>query len=261
MSALSYTVANRVATLAIECKATCNSIDLKVVRALHLALDDIAKRESGAAAVVLTGGDKAFCSGLNLHYMDLKTREARQRAHFDMRRFMDPLIARLSEFRYPIIAAVNGGSAGAGMSLALACDIIVAGENSFFLPSFARLGLVPDAGITFHLARRVGGGRALSSLLLAEKIDASTALRWGLAYAVVPDADVLKDATAVAQRLAKGPRDVLRQLRSVHAITFQNSLQQQLRAERGAQEMVKEGPDCCEGVSAFFQKREPQFSK
>jgi 2-(1,2-epoxy-1,2-dihydrophenyl)acetyl-CoA isomerase len=261
MSALSYTVEDDIATLAIECRATSNSIDQKIIRALHIALDDIAKRRTGVGAVIITGCNNAFCSGLNLHSVDLKTQEARQRAHFDIRRLMDTLIARLSEFRFPIIAAVNGGAAGAGMSLALACDIIVAGENAFFLPSFARLGLVPDAGITFHLARRIGTGRALSSLLLADKIEAHTALQWGLAYAVVPDADVLKAATVVAQRLAKGPRDVLGQMRFLLATTFHNSLQQQLRAERAAQETIRDSPDCREGVSAFFEKREPQFSR
>jgi 2-(1,2-epoxy-1,2-dihydrophenyl)acetyl-CoA isomerase len=261
MSALSYIVEDDVATLAIECHATSNSIDLNVIRGLHGALDEIAKRENGVGAVVITGGGKAFCSGLNLHSVDLGARESRQRAYFATRRFMDPLIARLSEFRYPIIAAVNGGAAGAGMSLALACDIIVAGENSYFLPSFARRGIVPDAGITFHLARRVGTGRALSSLLLADRIDAQTALQWGLCYAVVPDADVLRSATAIARRLAKGPRDVLGQMRSLLATTFHNSLQQQLRAERAAQETMRDNPDCLEGVSAFFEKREPHFSR
>jgi 2-(1,2-epoxy-1,2-dihydrophenyl)acetyl-CoA isomerase len=178
-----------------------------------------------------------------------------------MRRFMDPLILRLSGFRFPIVAAVNGAAVGAGMSLALASDIIIAGENAYFLPSFARLGLVPDAGITFHLARRIGGGRSLSSLMLAEKIDAKTALEWGLAYAVVPQAEVVARAQSVAQRLATGPCAVLGQIRALHASTFDNSLQEQLRAERSAQEMTLETHDCVEGVRAFFEKREPNFSE
>jgi 2-(1,2-epoxy-1,2-dihydrophenyl)acetyl-CoA isomerase len=178
-----------------------------------------------------------------------------------MRRFMDPLILRLSGFRFPIVAAVNGAAVGAGMSLALASDIIIAGENAYFLPSFARLGLVPDAGITFHLARRIGGGRSLSSLMLAEKIDAKTALEWGLVYAVVPDAEVVSRAQSVARRLATGPCAVLGQIRSLHASTFDNSLQEQLRAERSAQEMTLETHDCVEGVRAFFEKREPHFSE
>jgi 2-(1,2-epoxy-1,2-dihydrophenyl)acetyl-CoA isomerase len=209
---------------------------------------------------VLTGSNDVFCSGLDLHSIDLKSQQARQRAHFEMRRFMDPLILRLSGFRFPIVAAVNGAAVGGGMSLALASDIIVVGESAYFCPSFARLGLVPDAGITFHLARRIGGGRSLSALMLAEKITAKQALDWGLAYAVAPDADVVTQAQSVARRLASGPCAVLGQIRSPHTSSFDNSLQEQLRAERSAQEMTLETQDCVEGVRAFFEKREPHFS-
>jgi 2-(1,2-epoxy-1,2-dihydrophenyl)acetyl-CoA isomerase len=261
MNNLSVTVSDGIATLSIERSAVSNAIDITVIRALHMALDQIQKGDSGARAVVITGSNDVFCSGLDLHSIDLKTQEARQRAHFEMRRFMDPLILRLSGFRFPIVAAVNGAAVGAGMSLALASDIIIAGENAYFLPSFARLGLVPDAGITFHLARRIGAGRSLSSLMLAERIDAKTALDWGLAYAVVPSAEVVIRAQAVAHRLASGPTAVLGQIRALHASTFDNSLQDQLRAERSAQEMSLETQCCVEGVRAFFEKREPNFSE
>src|SRR5271154_3687932 len=205
MNSLSFTVSDGVATLALQRSTCSNAIDISVIRAVHLALDQIQKGDSGAKAVVITGSNDVFCSGLDLHSIDLKTQEARQRAHFEMRRFMDPLILRLSGFRFPIVAAVNGAAVGAGMSLALASDILVVGESAYFCPSFARLGLVPDAGITFHLARRIGGGRSLSALMLAEKIDAKTALDWGLAYAVVPASEVVARAQDVARRLASGP--------------------------------------------------------
>jgi 2-(1,2-epoxy-1,2-dihydrophenyl)acetyl-CoA isomerase len=261
MNSLSSTIADGVATVCIQREAVGNAIDLTVIRALHLALDKIQKTDSGARAVVLTGSGAVFCSGLDLHSIDLKTQQARQRAHFEMRRFMDPLILRLSGFRFPIVAAVNGAAVGAGMSLALASDIIVVGENSYFCPSFARLGLVPDAGITYHLARCIGASRSLSSLMLAEKIDAKTAREWGLAYALVPDAEVVAQAQAVARKLAAGPSAVLGQIRSLHAATFEHTLEQQLHAERSAQETSLETQDCVEGVRAFFEKREPRFSE
>src|SRR5258707_3804672 len=204
MNSLSFTVSDGVATLALQRSACSNAIDITVIRSIHLALDQIQKGEGGAKAVVITGSNDVFCSGLDLHSIDLTSAQARQRAHFEMRRFMDPLILRLSGFRFPIVAAVNGAAVGAGMSLALASDIIIAGENAYFLPSFARLGLAPDAGITFHLARRIGGGRSLSSLMLAEKIDAKTALACGLAYAALPDAAAVSPAQSIAHRLATG---------------------------------------------------------
>ena len=260
MSNLSVSIADSIATVTLQRPTVSNAIDITIIRAMHLVLDQIQKGDSGARAVVLTGGNEVFCSGLDLHSVDLKTAEARQRAHFEMRRFMDPLILRLSGFRFPIVAAVNGAAVGAGMSLALASDIIVVGESAYFHPSFARLGLVPDAGITFHLARRIGGGRALSSMLLAEKIHAKTAVDWGLAYAAVPDAEVITRAQAIAHKLATGPCGVLGQIRTLQASTFDHSLQEQLRAERSAQEMTLQNHDCVEGVRAFFEKREPHFT-
>jgi 2-(1,2-epoxy-1,2-dihydrophenyl)acetyl-CoA isomerase len=195
---------------------------------------------------------------MDLHSIDLKTKEARQRAYFTMRRLMDPLVLRLSALRMPIIAAVNGAAVGAGLSLALACDIIIAADDAYFNPSFSRLGMVPDVGVTFHLARRIGGGRALSSLLLAERINAKTALLWGLAYETLPKSQVLARSSEIAQCLAKGPLPVLAQLRSLQASAFNHSLERQLRDERFAQQAST--AYCSEGVSAFFDKREPNCS-
>jgi 2-(1,2-epoxy-1,2-dihydrophenyl)acetyl-CoA isomerase len=261
MGTVEFTSTEGVATLRIQREAVGNAIDISVIRAMHAALDQIQKSDSGMRAIVITGSGSVFCSGLDLHSIDLSARQARQRAHFEMRRFMDPLILRLSAFRYPIIAAVNGAAVGAGMSLALASDIIVVGESAYFCPSFARLGLVPDAGITFHLARCVGASRSLASLLLAEKIDARLAHEWGLAYAVAPDAEVVEHALRLARQLADGPTAVIGQIRALHAATFDHTLEEQLRAERSAQEVSLEADDCVEGVRAFFEKRAPHFSE
>jgi 2-(1,2-epoxy-1,2-dihydrophenyl)acetyl-CoA isomerase len=260
-SLLVETADDGIATLTIQREAVGNAIDLTVIRALHAALDQIQRADSRVRALVLTGGGSVFCSGLDLRSVDLGSQQARQRAHLEMRRFMDPLILRLTAFRYPIIAAVNGAAVGAGMSLALACDIVIVAENAYFCPSFCRLGLVPDAGITYTLARRVGAGRSLASLLLAEKIDSARAYEWGLAYAIAANAQVLEHARGVARKLAAGPAGVIAQIRALHAATFDHSLEQQLRAERSAQEMSLATPDCVEGVRAFFEKRAPQFTE
>src|SRR6202453_4246271 len=156
MNSLSVTVSDGVATLSIQRPQVSNAIDISIIRSLHLALDQIQKGDGGARAVVITGRGDVFCRGLDLHSVDRNTRMGRQRAHFEMRRFMDPLITRLSGFRFPIIAAVNGAAVGGGMSLALASDIIIVGESAYFCPSFARLGLGPGAGITFQWGRRFG---------------------------------------------------------------------------------------------------------
>ena len=151
-SSLSFKVADGVATLVIHRAAVSNAIDITIIRAMHLALDQIQKGDSGARTVVITGSNDVFCSGLDLHSVDLKTQEARHRAHFEMRRFMDPLILRLSGFRFPIVAAVNGAAVGAGMSLALASDIIIANLTPF-------RGASADAGTLVEVGWFLGRGR------------------------------------------------------------------------------------------------------
>jgi len=259
MSSVDLSIANSIATITLRAARARNAIDVTVVREMHGVLDQVQKEGSAVRALVITGSEGVFCSGVDLHSVSLAASETRQPAHQELRKFMDPLVLRFSELRHPIVAAVNGAAVGAGMSLALACDIIVAAENAFFWPSFARVGLVPDAGVTFRLARRIGGGRSLASLLLAEKISAQQALEWGLAYSVVPTAEVLSAAQAIAQRLAAGPRSVLAQIRQLSASTFDHSLAQQLRAERSAQERVLAAQECVEGVRAFFEKRDPDY--
>ncbi len=260
MSAIDLTIADHVATIVIRSATTRNAIDISAVRQIHGALDEIQKNGQSVRAVVVTGAKGAFCSGVDLHSVDLEKPEARQNAHAELRRFMDPLVIRFSQMRQPIVVGVNGPAVGAGMSLALVGDIIVVAEDAYLWPSFARVGLVPDGGITFKLARRIGGGRALSSLLLAEKIDAKTALEWGLAYAVVPAADLMNTAQSLANRLAAGPRSVLAHIRHLNASAFDHSLAEQLRAERAAQERILDAHECVEGVRAFFEKRDPDFS-
>jgi 2-(1,2-epoxy-1,2-dihydrophenyl)acetyl-CoA isomerase len=259
MGAIELTIADHVATITLRSPNTKNAIDVESVRQMHGALDAIQKVGASVRALVITGGDGAFCSGVDLHSVDLERPEARQRAHAELRGFIDPLILRFSQLRQPIVTGVNGAAVGAGMSLALAGDLIVVAEDAFLWPSFARVGMVPDGGITFRLARRIGGGRAIASLLLAEKIAAKQALEWGLAYAVVPAADLLNTAQSLAQRLAAGPRSVLAYIRHLNASAFDNSLVEQLRAERAAQERILDAHECMEGVRAFFEKREPDF--
>lgn len=259
MNALDMDIANGVATLTLRNPDVCNALDGAIIRDVNLALDRIQRAESGARAVVITGFGDVFCSGLDLRTVDVSTPEARQRAHVQVRRFMDPLILRLSEFRFPVLAAVNGAAVGGGMTLALAADIIVAADSAFFAPSFIKLGFVPDSGSIYHLARRIGGGRSLSTLLLAERIDAAVALDWGLAYAVVPAAEVVARAQEIARQLAAGPTRAIAKLRALHASAFNTSLREHLQAERLAHEDSLESGESVEGVRAFFEKRDPDF--
>jgi len=261
MNALSYEVVDGVATITMRRPAVRNALDAELIRDLNIALDRIQRPDSHVRAVVLTGSDSVFCSGVDLRSVDLSTTEARQRAHLEMREALDPLIVRLSEFRFPILAAVNGAAVGAGMSLALGADILVAADSAYFSPSFIKLGFVPDGGVIYTLARRVGAGRSLPALLLAERIDAAMAREWGLVHEVVTEEEVLPRTVVLARALASGPTRAIAKLRALHAQAFDGSLRQYLQAERRAQEDILGSGECVEGVRAFFEKRKPAFRK
>src|SRR3954471_8891081 len=141
MGSIRLETANSVATITLQAPKTRNAFDVTMVREMHRILDHIQKEGAAIRALVLTGSNGVFCSGVDLHSVDLSTVEARQSAHLELRKFMDPLMMRLSELRHPMVAAVNGVAAGAGLSLALAADIIVAGGGAYFLPFF------PPAGV------------------------------------------------------------------------------------------------------------------
>src|SRR5258708_14499740 len=164
MNSLSFTVSDGVATLALQRSACSNAIDITVIRSIHLALDQIQKGEGGAKAVVITGSNDVFCSGLDLHSIDLKSAEARQRAHFEMRRFMDPLILRLSGFRFPIVAADHGPAAGGGREPALPPASPLPRGDAGSPPSPGRFRSVPVAALALPRARRGRPGGSLPSL-------------------------------------------------------------------------------------------------
>src|SRR5258706_10803910 len=145
------------------------------------------------------------------------------------------------------------------MSLALAADIIVMADTAFFSPSFIKLGFVPDAGVIYTLARRVGSGRSLAALMLAQRIDAATAVDWGLAYEVLPEGQVLAGTVDLARALAAGPTRAIAKLRSLHAAAFNIPLREHLVAERRAQEDALASGECFKHVRAFFEKRLPTF--
>jgi 2-(1,2-epoxy-1,2-dihydrophenyl)acetyl-CoA isomerase len=159
----------------------------------------------------------------------------------------------------PLVAAVNGPCAGAGMSLALACDIVVAARSASFLQAFCNIGLVPDAGSTYFLPRLVGRGRAAGLALLGEKIPAETALEWGMIWKVVDDEALMAEAGAIAKKLANGPTKGLSLIRQALDKSWSNDLATQLDVERNAQRIAGRTQDFAEGVAAFLQKRPARF--
>jgi 2-(1,2-epoxy-1,2-dihydrophenyl)acetyl-CoA isomerase len=205
-------------------------------------------------AVVVTGAGRGFCAGADL------------RGGSDERQFRrvltdqyHPLIEALRALPKPVVAAVNGVAAGAGMSLALAADIVVASDDARFVPAFHRIGLVPDSGLTRILVRAIGRHRAFEVLVGERQLTAADAHAAGLVAAVVP-ADRLAGAVAeLAERLAGGPTRAIALTKRLIAVAEDAGLSDSLAAEAALQEVAGRTDDHAEGVAAFTEKRQPTF--
>ncbi len=187
-----------VLTLTLHRPDKLNSLDIRLLTALGEAMTE-ARQDEFVRAVVITGSGRGFSAGADL------TEGGRENVRRRLSLRYEPIITAMREMEKPVIAAVNGVAAGAGMSLTLAADLRIAAESASFLLAFARIGLVPDAGATFMLPRLVGLGKAVELAMLAEQIPAAEALRIGLVNRVVPDPELATATAELAARLAKGP--------------------------------------------------------
>jgi 2-(1,2-epoxy-1,2-dihydrophenyl)acetyl-CoA isomerase len=177
-----------------------------------------------------------------------------------IRRRYNPIITKIRRMEKPIIAAVNGVAAGAGASLAFACDMRIASEAATFIQSFSKIGLVPDSGSTFFLPRLVGVTKALELMITADKLDAAEALRLGIVNKVVPAADLLKETIILAEKLAQGPTKAFGLTkRAVNKAVFPD-LEALLEYEACTQEIAGRTKDFAEGVKAFSEKRQPAYT-
>ena len=230
--------------------------------AMHLALRAGVERaaEDGAVrAVLLTGSGRGFCAG-----QDLGDRDPRKGGAPDLgvtlETFYNPTLRLIRALEKPVVCAVNGVAAGAGANIAFACDIVLAARSARFIQAFARIGLVPDAGGSWSLARILGEPRAKALAMLAEPLDAETAASWGLIWKAVDDAALMDEAKAVAARLAAGPTRGLGLTKRAIQAAATNSLDAQLDLERDLQRLAGQTADYAEGVTAFLEKRKAEFT-
>ena len=253
--------ADGIARITLNRADKLNAFSDEMFREIQDALDRVVAScacEGGARVLVLTGAGRGFCAGADLSVIDPDNVGATDLGTM-LERNYNPLILRLRTLPVPVLCAVNGVAAGAGASLALAGDITLAARSASFVLAFARIGLVPDAGATFLLPQRIGKARAAGLSMLGEKIDAETAERWGLVWKCVDDAEFASTVDAYAQRLAIAPTRALIATRELLNAAENNTLQEQLSAERTAQAAAGRGTDFQEGVAAFRDKRPAQF--
>jgi len=217
-----------------------------------------AEGDASIRALLITGAGRGFCAGQDLSERDMNDPNLDLGGGLDAN--YNPFIRRMRALPKPVIAAVNGVAAGAGANFALACDLVIAARSASFMQAFSKIALVPDCGGTYWLPRLAGMQRAMGMALLAERIGAEDAERWGLVWKVVDDAKLMDEATTLARALAAGPTHTYGRIKQALYASPGNTLEQQLDLERDFQREVGRHTDYREGVAAFLEKRKPAFT-
>lgn len=233
-----------------------NSFTLTMLGQLSDALSDIDGDDS-VRVVVLTGAGRGFCAGQDL--TDHAAVDDARAIRGVVERHYNPVVRQIRALRQPVVGAVNGVAAGAGCSLALGCDITIAGESAKFVNAFVNIGLSLDCGASYFLPRLVGQARALGLALLGEPIDARKAADWGLIWKAVPDSDLAREIDTLALRLAEMPTSAIGFIKQAINLSGHHSLEQQLATEAELQAQAAETEDYQEGRAAFLEKRKPRF--
>jgi 2-(1,2-epoxy-1,2-dihydrophenyl)acetyl-CoA isomerase len=255
VSDLRIEVADAVATVTLDRPAALNALTVSLKDGLLEAFGDIAADPS-IRAVVLTGAGRAFCAG-----QDLRERlepDALPLAD-EIRRRYNPLIRAMRALPKPIVGAINGVAAGAGASVAFACDIRIASEDASFVLAFGRVGLIPDSGATWLLPRLVGSAKAAELALTTDPLSAGDAERFGLVSRVVPKADLAEAAHTLAVRLATGAPRALELTKRALGNSWSATFEEQLETEADLQGEAGATADHAEGISAFLERRAPGF--
>jgi 2-(1,2-epoxy-1,2-dihydrophenyl)acetyl-CoA isomerase len=248
-------IADKIATITLNRPERLNAMPPQMADDISAALDQL----DGARVVLITGEGRAFCSGADLAARGGASVSGGQGAYAALTKSYNPLMLKLAKLDVPVITAVNGPAAGVGCSLALASDFAIAGKSAYFLQAFVNIGLVPDGGASWMLARLVGKARATEMMLLGEKIPAEKAADWGLIYKCVDDADLMAKAKALATRLANGPTVAIGIMRQNLAAALDADYATALLREAEGQRVAGDSADAREGGIAFLQKRKAEF--
>lgn len=256
---MKLTIDGPIAVLAFNHQEVLNAVSAELLADFNAALDQIEDPASGVRCLVLTGEGRAFCAGANLQSGGMGKRDGKTDAGAALESVYHPTLRRLRNLHCPIITAVNGAAAGAGMSFALMGDLILCAKSAYFMQAFRRIGLVPDCGSTWILPRLVGKARAVELSLLGERLPAEKALEWGLVNRVYDDAELMAETLKLAADLANGPTVSLGLIRKMYWEATDNSFEEQLDLERQSQRVAGRTDDFVEGVQAFLQKRPAAF--
>jgi 2-(1,2-epoxy-1,2-dihydrophenyl)acetyl-CoA isomerase len=247
-----------VMTLTINRPEMLNALNPDTARALRSAIESAA-RDAAVGAIILTGSGRAFCAGADLKAVSGPFNSGDSNVGDDLRVNYAPMIRAIRSCPKPVIAALNGTAAGAGLSLALACDLRIGAAGTQFIAAFVRVGLVPDAGSLFFLTRMLGLSKASELALTGEPLSVEDAQRLGLVAAVVPAERLMTAALEHAHRLSGGPRQTYALIKRGLERSLDLDLEQTLELEAQLQTQAARTADAREAIQAFLEKRKPVF--
>ena len=243
-------------TITLDRPDRLNAMAPQMADELSEALYDL----GDSRAVLITGAGKGFCSGADLAARgESSALNSKGGSHRALQNHYNPAINMVLRAPVPVICAVNGPAAGVGCSLALAGDFVLAGKSAYLLQAFVNIGLVPDGGSTWLLARAIGRARATRMMMLGEKIGADQAEDWGLIYKACEDDALMEEARALAVKLANGPTLAYATMKRNIATALDGSITEVLLAEAEGQRLAGASKDAMEGGMAFLEKRKPAF--
>ena len=251
-----FEIQDGVATITFNRPEVYNAINRELALKFQQYLNDCAADEE-VRVIVIKGNGKAFCAGQDLA-------EIQNAKPYETSRVVgehyNPIIRKIRWLLKPIIGCVNGVAAGAGANIALACDLVIAGESASFVQAFSKIGLIPDSGGTFFLPRLVGLGRASALMMLSENISAREAYHMGMIYRAVKDEILQEEVMNLATRLKHMPTKALGMTKRALNDSMGNDLDLQLRIEEQLQTTAFQTEDYKEGLAAFLEKRDPKFT-
>lgn len=257
-STITYQIDQGVAVLTLNRPASLNSFNNQMHDEVREAIKD-ARDNSNVRCLVITGTGRGFCAGQDLSDRAVKVTNEAPDLGESVEKNYNPLIRNIMTMEKPVLCAVNGVAAGAGASIALACDIVLAGKSAKFIQAFCKIGLVPDSGGTFNLVRALGLPRAKALALLGDKLSAEQAETWGMIWQCVDDEVLMDETMKLALHLATQPTKGLAMIKHLMNNSFSTPLHQQLELEKHAMRELGRTSDYREGVSAFMEKRQPTF--
>jgi 2-(1,2-epoxy-1,2-dihydrophenyl)acetyl-CoA isomerase len=255
MSSILFKIENNVGYITLNRPEKYNAFNREMALLLQKYLDECATNDV-IRAVLITGAGKAFCAGQDLVEVVDPNGPGMNRI---LNEHFNPIVLKIRYLMKPVVVAINGVAAGAGANLALCCDIVLAATSASFIQAFSKIGLIPDTGGTYYLPRLIGFQKATALMMLGDKINATEAERIGMLYKVFNDADLITEATKIAETLAQMPTKALGLTKKALNNSLCDSLDEQLNAEDSYQQKAALTTDFKEGVAAFIEKRKPNF--